>query len=376
MALAACAAARAGVVQTVAGRLAGSLQVAGDGLTVGEKPVAWRDVVYLVRDEAPGTLSASQAVRTTGGELWHLQITGWLYQQKQLAVRSSLFGEKLLEGKDLSAIDFAAGLGEPPQVAGGVLFRDRGEPIPGSLVRVDPDTISILSPLGVLSLELAAVTRYVLPAAKRTGAPAGDELRLRDGSIFRGSVEPRPGKLHVEHPVLGAMEVPLSAVRSVRREHPRVAYVDDLPAGSARAVPLIRRAVAPRFVQAEEAAGGGETGRPAFIRGICVEPKATIRLTPPPGAVRFVASVNPAARGPTAGACLVHVRVGGRTAYDETVGPADRPPGASVELSRPGQVEIEVDFRRPIRLPAGVVLGDPHWVLAKGKARAGASGRP
>lgn len=363
-------------MQTLTGGLEGDLQLAADALAVGGKAVAWSDVVYFVRDEAPGTLSTSQAVRTTGGELWHLQITGWLYQQKQLAVRSSLFGDKLLEGKDLSAIDFAAGLAEPPQVAGGVLFRDRGEPIPGGLVRVDPDTISILSPLGVLSLELAAVTRYVLPAAKKTSTRAGDELRLRDGSIFRGSIQPRPGKLHVEHPVLGAMEVPLSAVRSVRRDHPRVAYIDDLPAGSARAVPLIRRAAWPRFVDAEETAAGQGTGWPAFIRGILVEPKATIRLTAPPGAVRFVASVIPAGRGPTSGACLVEVRVGGKAVCDETVGPADRPRGASVQLSKAGQVEIEVDFRRPIRLPAGVVLGDPHWVLAEGKARAGASGRP
>ena len=186
-------------MQTLTGGLEGDLQLAADALAVGGKAVAWSDVVYFVRDEAPGTLSTSQAVRTTGGELWHLQITGWLYQQKQLAVRSSLFGDKLLEGKDLSAIDFAAGLAEPPQVAGGVLFRDRGEPIPGGLVRVDPDTISILSPLGVLSLELAAVTRYVLPAAKKTSTRAGDELRLRDGSIFRGSIQPRPGKLEKIH---------------------------------------------------------------------------------------------------------------------------------------------------------------------------------
>jgi hypothetical protein len=96
------------------------------------------------------------------------------------------------------------------------LYRDFGEPIPGKLLFMDPQRLTLQSPLGILTLQRESALRYVFADEKQETKPA-DELRLIDGSIFKGKLSIGEGQVEIDHEILGKLNLPLQAVRAIAR---------------------------------------------------------------------------------------------------------------------------------------------------------------
>jgi len=355
-------AARADVVQTLAGRMEGATQFKADSLAAGKQSVRWDDVVYVVRDSVGRTLPAPQTVRLTNGEVWGAEILG--VSAKKVRLRFSLFGKQEIDLGIVSALEFVPGLSADPSLKPNTLYREEGEPLPGSLLWIDEKKIAMDSPLGVLTVPRHGASRLALGkgllAATR---PNEDEVGLIDGSILRGTLKPGADQVALEHAILGKLAIPAGAVRSIWRHPASVLYLAEMARQSVDAVPLIAQTVLPETVTY----GQGPTREAAgSARGIRVWPKCTVRYATgkAPGQKLLLRTTV----GPVDGArgdVRVRIAAGDRALFEKEFTPEDQGESLSLEVPEGSLLAIEVDFGKRMRFPCGVALGEPHLVFAR-----------
>lgn len=337
------AGAAADVVQTSSGWLEGQIALGQGEVGIGERRIPLEQVILLVRQPAGRTISAPQSLRMKTGEIWQVDLTRVL--AKKVRFVSPLAGEREVDLAAVAAIDFVLDP-QMPGMAANTLYRDEGEPIPGSIIWIDPTRISLQSPLGALTLPREGLLRYVVS----TDAPAGegDELTLIDGSIYRGTLRAAAGGFELSHPTLGAVMVPLAAVRSIRRQGMaqhvdtlKVVQTDVLGAGEAR------------FAVRGEA---GEAHQP-FIKAFTLTTGASATMDVARGGVLRMAI------GPVRGAqssAAARIVAAGKVLWEKTVAMDDKPADLGVAVPA-GQVSVEIiPAGQPLRFPAGVALMDPR----------------
>ena len=350
-----------GVVQTVDARLEGDVAWADGGLSVAGKPVAWDAVIYALPQAAEAGASSGGAVRLDGGEVWRGDIVG--LAAKRLTVRSALFGTREVETDRVRELWFfdAAGADGSQTGAAGTLYRDKGEPIPGTLLWVDETRLAIDSPLGVLTLPREGVVRYNFPASpKAQDRPAGDDLvGLVDGTVIRGAVKPKAGGVEVVHAVLGTLVIPAANIHYVRRSDARVTDLIAQLSGTIKEQGILNASAAggPRDVR-----GGSDVSAPAgqCLAAMRLQPKTTAACALARGAgkqLRLTGRIEPVpgARGDA----RLRVKVGGKTVFEKDLAPGAAAVPLAVDLPEVGDLGIEVDFGRRIGFPCGVVLEDP-----------------
>ncbi len=348
-------------VQTPAGRLEGRLVFASDHVAIGEKQVAWDDVLYLLANRPARTLPKPHAVRFKNGEVWCgviLSLAG-----KRLEIETDWFGPKKVDIASVAALEFTPGA-RLENVKADTLYREKGEPVPGKLLAIDKDKLTMESPLGTVNIPREGLTRYViLPVTvPATDAQAPDEIALADGSIFRGKMKPAAGKLPLEHPLLGELALPTNSVRSVVRSRPGFIDLTDLSPKSAETAPLIAGAAPPARWQSIRGDGDDAT----FVKALRIEAKTTVRYELPKRdgqKLMFAANVQPV--GGARGSVRVRLAVGEETVFDKELAAGEKALPLSLELPQGDSLSIEVDFGPAIRFPAGVNLGDPHLLLRK-----------
>jgi len=360
LALAAAAAARAGVVQTLGGRLEGKVTLGGGMLRVAGKPVPWGEVLFVIRDSRTRSVRPPQAVRLASGEVWLGHVAG--LSAGKLKARFTLFGQRELPLAALRAIDLAPALPPPrPGDKPATLYREQGEPVPGQLLWIDERRLAIDSPLGVLTLPRRGLARYLFTRRSKPAPADADEVSLVDGSTLLGAAKPARDGLAVEHPLLGSVAVPERMVRSVLRRPAAAAYLAESPPATVNAVPLVARGAPPEAV--EYLTQGGSRawpGRLVAIRAIRIQPKctATWRVPKLPGQ-RLVLT---AAIGPVEGMrgdAKLRLAAAGRTVLERDIGPGSKREAVRCELPPNAELGVEVDFGPAIRFPCGVVIGDP-----------------
>jgi len=359
-----CAALPAGadIVQTLYDRLEGGARLRADRLEVGGKTVRWGDLLYWIREGAGGTLPPPQAVRLTNGEAWHVQILG--LSAKKLQVRSLLFGKREIDRGLIAALEFLPGLARETNLKVNTLYREKGEPIPGSLLWIDEQRIAIDSPLGVLTLQREGTTRYLFTqSSSAAGQAAEEEVCLVDGSILRGRVKPGERRVELEHAVLGRLSLPVAALRSILRRPPSVLYLVELPMESVETFPLVASGARPEKVAypARRELGGRSKAR--WLRGIRILPKTTVRYRLPKGRGRkllFRTILGPISG--SAGDVRLRITAEGRSVFDRELTAAEKREALSLKLPEGAELRLEVDFGSRIRFPCGVTLGEPHLV--------------
>ena len=353
---------RADVVQTLQGRIEGATQFKADGLAAGTQSVRWDDVVYLVRDSVGRTLPAPQTVRLANGEVWGAELLG--VAAKRIRLRFSLFGKQEIDLGLVSALEFVPGLSADPSLKPNTLYREEGEPIPGSLLWIDEKKIAMDSPLGVLTMPRHGASRLVLSKGLPTAArPNEDEVGLIDGSVLRGTLRPGAGQVVLDHAVLGKVPIPAGAVRFVWRHPASVVYLAELVRQSVDAVPLIAQTVPPETVTygagpSREAAGSA--------RGIRIWPKCTVRYaTGKAGGQKVLLRTTVGPVDGARGDVRVRIAAGDRALFEKEFAPEDKGESLSLEVPDGGLLVFEVDFGKRMRFPCGAALGEPHLVIAR-----------
>ena len=351
----------AGFVQTTQGRLEGTVAFQKDALAVAGKPVRWGDVLFAVVGDGGRRVTAPHAVRLTNGERWPVDLVGMTSREAE--VRSPLFGRREIARKLLAELLFAPLLPPKRGLSPGTLYRDAGEPIPGSIVWIDETKIALDGPLGVMTVAREGTSRYLFESgAKAAPSPRSEEtdLHLVDGTVLRGRVALGPGRLDVRHAILGSVAVPAAALRALLRRPPGALYLAEQPFAAVDAKPLVAHAAKPERLVPLEAARQGDA---RFLTGIRLWPPTTVRYRLPkrPGrkpVLRAWLGLTAQSRGEA------RVRiVAGRELLKEALAPGDAWRPLSLELPAGGELAIEVTFGARLRFPCCVVLGDPHVLL-------------
>jgi len=369
----------AGVVQTVDARLEGDLAWADGCVAVSGKAVPWDAVVYVLplgQAAAPGPVrppvlgAGAGAVRWANGEVWRADIAR--LSGGKLSVRSALLGTQEIEARQAAAVEFVPGAAAPGGAAAGALYRDKGEPIPGTLLWIDETRLAIDSPLGVLTLPREGALGYVFPAGPKPAAgrrvaqvTGPDEVGLADGSILRGTLRPTAKGLDLRHAVLGTVNIDAGQVRFVTRYGGRATDLTRLAPASVTATGLLGKMPAEAAMTCRRAGDAGWAGG-AYAAVMTLQPKTVVEFKlPQAGAgarvtwatLRLVARIAPAdgARGD------VHVRIaaGGTVVFEEDLAPGAKPMPVAADLPQAARLTIEVDFGRRLGFPCGACIEDP-----------------
>lgn len=349
--------AQAGVVQTAAGRLEGKVALQADHVTVGEKQVAWKEVLYLLPDDRKTIAGRPQRVRLRNGEVWPVEV-GRL-AEKKLTVKSELFGEKAIDLGLLAAIEFAPQAGARSRAKPQTLYRAKGSPITGALLGLDGDKLNMDSPLGALNLPREGLVSYVFTENVSAWEREIDEVALIDGTILRGKLQPGADGLKLEHPLVGSVSLPGAVVRSIVRHTAAILDLTELLPAAVQTLPLtVGTGQSARF----QTARGDDTAH--FVKGLLIEPKTVVRYRLPAGEakaaqLRLVLGPVDSAQGDV----KLRVRTGKTVKMERDVAAGARPEEVSLELSAGEELEIEIDFGSELRFPCGVILGDPHLLL-------------
>jgi len=365
LALAAPLSAHAGVVQTLDGRLEGDVTFADGRLDVGGKAAPWDAVVYAMPRGRARSVSGSGAVRLVSGEVWQADIVS--VTAKRLAVRLALFGKRELDLGQVTGLDFVPGLGRTDGLQAGALFREKGEPVPGTLLWVDETRLALDSSLGVLTVPRDGVLRYLFAAPSAKAPDAGtDEVGLVDGSILRGKAQPAPGGLKLEHPVLGSVSIDGAMIRFVARRGGRAVDLVSVRPESV-AAPGLLGATAPEPTVGYCRTGDEAQGCGDCLAAITIQPKTVVRYkleTVAPKGGQFVARVVPVEGAKSS--VRVKVAAGGKTLLERDVAPGAEALAVKVDVPAGGTLDFEVDYGPQLLFPCGVRFEDPMLILAPG----------
>ena len=352
----------AGVVRTFDDRLEGHVVFRDGSVEVGGKAVPWAAIVYAMPDGHVRTLGDPGAVRLVGGEVWRGDVLR--LSAGKLTVRSRLSGERQIDTARVTAIEFAHGAPKADGARPATLYREDGEPIPGSLLWIDPSRLAIDSPLGVLTLSRRRLLCYVFDRADAGPAKAGapDEVGLVDGTVLRGRATPAQGSLRLEHATLGALTLDARMIRYLRRHNARAVDLATLAPASVTSAALAGETPQGRPV---EVVFNGQAKRPGAtcLAAVHVRPKSVVRYRLPQdagGSLKLSGLLGPLEGA--GGDVRIRIAAGDRVLLDQEFAPdADDVP---LRLSVPagGELVFDVDFGKRIGFPAGVRLEDPLLV--------------
>jgi hypothetical protein len=356
---------QAGMVQTATGRWEGMVALGGETVKVGDRQVAWSEVLYLRLDDAGRASTRPQRVLLKNGERWSVELVR--LADKQLVVRSELFGEKKFDPNLVAALEFAAPPASHFVSKPRTLYRTRGEPIPGPLLSFDTEKLSIDSPFGVLNLDRDGLISYAFAEPTSGAESQGEEVVLLDGTILRGRFYPASEESKLDHPLLGTVKLPNKIVSAVVRHTPAMLDLTEQTPRALRTWPLTA-ADRDAAVQFQVLRGDRRERLPrTAVKGLQIEPKTVVRfpvLRAEGKSVRLCSLLVPA--NGMVGDAVLRVRAGKEVLLEREA----KAGGAAIEVAvevpaAVAEIEIEIDFGTRLRFPCGVVLADPHLVFTK-----------
>lgn len=363
MMLAFAAGAHAGVVIGVDGqRLQGAVQLMADGACkVADKTVPLTQALIVVANEDLQTLPAANALRLLDGQAMFGQV---LAMSGKKVTFEFLGRRHELDVDRLWAIDLSAGVADGFSAAK-TLYRQKDEPLPGTLLWIDAGRLAVDSPLGVLTLSRKGMSRYVFAAPQSLPLAEGeDEVRLIDHSILRGHLSGGTGGLELTHPLLGKLTLPASAITAIRRRPAGVAYPGEGQPEAKTSSLLSGVKTSPAAVSAGAVCDGPLLGRCAAQ--LRIEPQTVARYTlasPADQGGTLQATLAPSAD--LAGPVVLRLKANSQAVVEKKVSPDQKPEELSVPWPAASELVIEVDFDGQILLPAAVLLGDLRILRAK-----------
>ena len=360
----ACAVSRADTVQTAGDILAGEMIPREGGILIGGATVPLSEVLTAVRDAGANTISAAQAIRMVNGEIWCGSILGM--ETNAITFRGDLFGERTIGAEAVATLDFSRRI--VPTAAGkrGMLYRERGEPIPGSLLWIREGTLALDCPLGVLPIPRQSVIRYQFKGPGVSIPRDGDdEVGLIDGSVFRGRLALVSNGLEVAHASLGKVSVPWAAMRYLLRSPPGLTRLGLPPAGDVEARGPAAPPAAPQLLDYRTGLEPRPPS-PACVTAVRMRPitVARYRLQGREGRkawFRAVVAPVPECRGDA----RISLQVTGASVYERTLLCTNDAMTVSIELPPGEDLTIKTDFGGKLLYPCGVDWRDPCVVFRK-----------
>jgi len=358
----------ADTVLTAGGRLEGETVPLENVILVGGASVPLNDVITVIRDTGAGTIGAPHAVRLANGEIWCCVIQGM--ESNTLAVRGDLFSECRIGLEYVASLDFSRRFDPAATGRRGLLYREKGEPIPGSIMWIKEGVIAIDCPLGVLPVPREGVVRYVLREPSGPLPSDGeDEIGLIDGSILRGSMRVSSNGVALTHRAPGAVTVPWAAVRHIMRSPPWLARLGLPAAGDVETRGPAGPPEPPRLVDYRSGFEPALPARPC-LTALRMQPAtvASFRLPRREGnkaELRAVAALVPGARS----GVRIGLRVSGALVDEKTLSASNASAEVLVELPAGDELAIEVDFDGPILYPCGVDWQDACVVFRREEGR-------
>lgn len=355
-------ASRADTVQTAGNILTGVMSPREGAILIDGATVPLGEILTAVRDTGANTISAAQAIRMINGEIWCGSILG--LETHALTFRGVLFGERMIETDAIATLDFSRL--SAPTAAGkrGMLLRERGDPIPGSLLWIRENTLALDCPLGVLPVPRQGIIRYQFKAPlSSVSREAEDEVGLIDGSVFRGRLSVVSNGLEMAHAALGTVSIPWVAMRYLLRSSPDVMrlglpatgdvetrgpdapppslqlldYRSDLEPRQPTAACL--SAVRMRSITAARYRLQGREGRKAWFRAVVIP--------------------IPECRGDV----RIGLQVAGAIIYEQTLLCTNAALTVSLELPPGEELTLKTDFGGKLLYPCGVDWQDPCVVF-------------
>ena len=358
----------ADTVQTSGAMLEGTIEVRDCGMLIAGAAVPFSEVLTAVRDGGENTISAAQAIRMINGEIWCGSILG--LETNGLAFRGNLFGERMIETEGIATLDFSRRIA--PTAAGkrGMLYRGKGEPIPGSLLWIRESTLAIDCPLGVLPVPRQGVIRYQFKAPlSAVPRKEEDEVGLIDGSVFRGRLSLVSNGLDVAHASLGKVSVPWAAVRYLLRSSPELMRLGLPAAGDVETRGPDAPPAAPRFLDYRSGLEPRQP-TPVCLTAVRMLPITVTRyrLQGREGRkawFRAVVVPVPECRGDV----RISLQVAGATAYARTLPCTNDALTVSIELPPGEDLTIKTDFDGKLLYPCVVDWQDPCVVFRREEGR-------
>jgi hypothetical protein len=324
-----------GRAETISGRLEGQPDIANGRLSVGGRAVDLKDLLLLDTGIESAGAPSGKRVELAGGDVLPAEVLG--LDEEKLAIKHGLFGEIEVALADVEQAIFMPG---PSSKADpGVLVHSNGNKIPGELLRIRDDNITIKCRLGVIPLPRARVRSFVFSKA-RPSTTTLDSVVLADCSKLSGSLALDEKDIVLTHDALGPVTLAITDVVRIERTIAGVTPLTNL-SGTTREQTGPIPPPAPVVVSSES----GEILRmfPRTVMGYTL-PRATQSR-------RLRAVLAPVANSRIA--LTAHIRAGGNN-KTYTVSPDSAGVDVDIDLGKSSEIEIIVDASETISYPCGI----------------------
>jgi len=322
-----------GRAQTLLGQFIGVPEMAGGALRFGGQALDLKDLLQW--DSGSGSADAGKRVLLVNGDSLAAEVVG--LEDKKLVIRHAVFGEMRLPLADVAQALFQAG--PAVEAAPGTLIHSNGNKIPGELMWIREDNISIKCALGAVPLPRARALAFVFSKAKPATA-AADRVVLADGSSLTGNLSLDKGNLLLAHDALGPVKLSVKDVARITRSLPGVTQLSGLQG------------------KVQEQAGPIPPPSPLRIQSdsgdaLRMFPRTAMRFTLPKGTNnrRFRANLVPVANSRFPMTALVRAGANSKTV---AVPPDSAGVAMDFELGSADEFEIVTDSAGTISYPCGI----------------------
>lgn len=322
-----------GRAQTLSGQFNGMPEISGGELRFGGQPLDLRDLMQW--DTGTGTAETGKRVLLVNGDSLAADITG--LEEMKLVIRHAVFGEMKIPVSDIAQALFQPG--PAVDAAPGTLIHSNGNKIPGELMWIRGDNISIKCALGAVPLPRARVLAFVFSKAKPAAA-AADTVVLADGSTLTGTISLDKEALLLAHESLGSLKLSVADISRITRNLPGV-------------VPLVG-------LKGEVKEQAGPIPPPAPLKiqsesgdALRMFPRTAMRYTLPAGKHErlFRANLVPVANSRTSMTAIVRAGANSKTV---AVPPDSDGVAMDFDLGSAGEIEIVTDSAGSISYPCGI----------------------
>lgn len=343
-------------------RLKGTLRWTDDGLCVGTTPIDPRSVRSLSRqmgESARETSSGSVFFRN--GERWRCEILSM--EKGKLTLRSSLLGERTVELSSVRSLHFVPDpeADSPDSFRPGILYRVSASPVPGGIVWIKKEDLALDSPLGILPIPRTGLLRYLVPGSSPEPPSVSlDEVGLRDGSVFFGSVVLGPDKTILERPGEEPLSLPWQSVHYVIRSGKETFWLNGLaPSAEDSHGPLGPGSGVVRMDNRR----GDETS--LFALRLIPRTRLSYPIPPAFSSGRALLQAHLAPLPDSREAATFTVSVEGKEFFRRSLAPGSSPEKLSLPLPKGKEFTLGVEFQDRISYPCGVEMQDAHLALAE-----------
>lgn len=338
--------------------MVGTLGWSNGILKINDSPVQIETVRSIsVNTKGDSTKTSKSFVRFRNGEKWQVEILTLSKGKLSLQMGAS---EQTVDISSVASLEFAAGSTNTQDARAGILYRNPGNPVPGTLKWIKKEDVALDSALGILPIPREGLVRYVIPGdSTRVGKESEDEVGLVDGSVLFGKVLIKDAKIILEHSLLETLEIPWENLRYLIRYGENVKWLSDLERGETKSLGPLGPKTGVEYVDFR---GTDKTS----LSAVRVVPQTIVRYKLPEKAksegylLQTVISPIPGSLGDA----TITLSVGSREFYRKELSAEDASEKLLLPIPKGNELLLGVEFGKRLAYPCGIDLHDAHIAAA------------